>query len=364
MATKFYSLKNILKKKAQYNIIIGERSNGKTYGCLKYALERYVKYGDEIGYIRRWKEDVRGKRATQLFASLVADGVISKLTNGEFSSVDSYAGKFYLCNYDKNLKKTVRAPQPFCYGFALTDMEHDKSISFPNIRTIIFDEFLTRKMYLPDEFVTFMNTLSTIIRHRDDVTIFMLGNTVNKYCPYFKEMGLDKIENMEQGRIDVYKYGQTNLKVAVEYCDNSQRQSKASDVYFAFNNPKLQMITGGKWEIDLYPHLPTKYRPSEVVFTYFIDFDDNLLQCEVVDNGKDIFTFIHRKTTDIKNEDDLVYRLIQSPRPNIVMNICKPFNKATQMVWKLFQIDKVFYQDNEVGEIVRNYLGQCGKLLK
>ena len=46
------------------------------------------------------------------------------------------------------------------------------------------------------------------------------------------------------------------------------------------------------------------------------------------------------------------------------MNICKPFNKATQMVWKLFQIDKVFYQDNEVGEIVRNYLGQCGKLLK
>ena len=364
MATKFYSLKNILKKKAQYNMIIGERSNGKTYGCLKYALERYFKYGDEIGYIRRWKEDVRGKRATQLFAALVADGVVSKLTNGEYSSVDSYAGKFYLCNYDENLKKTIRAPQPFCYGFALTDMEHDKSISFPNIRTIIFDEFLTRKMYLPDEFVTFMNTLSTIIRHRDDVTIFMLGNTVNKYCPYFKEMGLDKIENMEQGRIDVYKYGQTDLKVAVEYCDNAQRQSKASDVYFAFNNPKLQMITGGKWEIDLYPHLPTKYRPSEVVFTYFIDFDDNLLQCEVVDNGKDIFTFIHRKTTEIKNEDDLVYRLVQSSRPNILMNICKPFNKVTQMVWKMFQMDKVFYQDNEVGEIVRNYLGQCGKLLK
>ena len=36
----------------------------------------------------------------------------------------------------------------------------------------------------------FMNVLSTIIRDRENIKIFMLGNTVNKYCPYFDEMGL------------------------------------------------------------------------------------------------------------------------------------------------------------------------------
>ena len=54
-------------------------------------------------------------------------------------------------------------------------MEHDKSNSYPSINTVIFDEFLTRRFYVPDEFILFMNVLSTIIRLRDNVKIFMLG---------------------------------------------------------------------------------------------------------------------------------------------------------------------------------------------
>ena len=45
MAIKFYDLKAILSKGAQYNMIFGERSNGKTYAVLKYALEKYVNDG-------------------------------------------------------------------------------------------------------------------------------------------------------------------------------------------------------------------------------------------------------------------------------------------------------------------------------
>ena len=41
---EFYSLDNILKNNAHYNIIIGERSNGKTYACLKYGLEKINLY--------------------------------------------------------------------------------------------------------------------------------------------------------------------------------------------------------------------------------------------------------------------------------------------------------------------------------
>ena len=63
----------------------------------------------------------------------------------------------------------------------------------------------------------FANVLSTIIRHRNDVKIFMLANTVNKYCPYFKEMGLKHITEMKQGSIDIYTYGSSDLRVAVEY---------------------------------------------------------------------------------------------------------------------------------------------------
>ena len=138
------------------------------------------------------------------------------------------------------------------YTFALSDGEHDKSTSFPNIKTIVFDEFLTNKVYLNDEFVLFMNTVSTIVRRREDVRIYMLGNTVNKYCPYFQEMGLEHIQKMVQGTIDIYAYGESTLTVAVEYCANAQTEARpTAHKYFAFNNPKLAMITGGAWEINI-----------------------------------------------------------------------------------------------------------------
>ena len=63
---KYYSLDNILKKNCVYNIIFGERSNGKTYAVLKYGIEQYFKNGGQIAIIRRWKEDITGKRASDM----------------------------------------------------------------------------------------------------------------------------------------------------------------------------------------------------------------------------------------------------------------------------------------------------------
>ena len=357
---KYYSLAPILSKDAQYNIIFGERSNGKTYAILDHILEDFCKHGNQGALVRRWKEDFRGKRGQQMFDALVTDGRVSQLTNGKYSKVYSYSGKWYLANPDARTGKMVSAPEPFCFGFALSDVEHDKSTSYPKVKTIFFDEFLTRQYYLPDEFVTFMNVVSTIVRQRSDVRIFMAGNTVNQYCPYFTEMGLTHIKEMDKGAIEVYKYGESKLRVAVEYADSISKKGKPSDIYFAFDNPKLTMITGGSWEMAMYPHLPYKYLPQNVLFTYFMKFNDELLQCEIIHIKNSLFTYIHRKTTPIQNEDkDIIYSLEYDPRPNHIRNMrhCSlPFNKK---IGQFFADNQVFYQDNEVGEIVRNYLVQC-----
>ena len=357
---KYYSLAPILSKDAQYNIIFGERSNGKTYAILDHILEDFCKHGNQGALVRRWKEDFRGKRGQQMFDALVTDGRVSQLTNGKYSTVYSYSGKWYLANPDARTGKMVSAPEPFCFGFALSDVEHDKSTSYPKVKTIFFDEFLTRQYYLPDEFVTFMNVVSTIVRQRSDVRIFMAGNTVNQYCPYFTEMGLTHIKEMDKGAIEVYKYGESKLRVAVEYADSISKKGKPSDIYFAFDNPKLTMITGGSWEMAMYPHLPYKYLPQNVLFTYFMKFNDELLQCEIIHIKNSLFTYIHRKTTPIQNEDkDIIYSLEYDPRPNHIRNMrhCSlPFNKK---IGQFFADNQVFYQDNEVGELVRNYLVQC-----
>lgn len=188
----------------------------------------------------------------------------------------------------------------------------------------------------------------------------MLGNTVNKYCPYFGEMGLNNVPKMKQGTIDVYKYGDSGLKVAVEYCDPASKKGKPSDIYFAFNNPRLEMITGGAWEIDIYPHLPYHYMPKEVIYKFFIVFSDAILQCEIIQHENDVFCFIHQKTTDLQERSsDLIYSTEYKTNPMYRRNILKPALPIERKIYELFRTEKIFYQDNETGEIIRNYLNWC-----
>ena len=356
--TKYYSLDRILSRHATYNLIIGERSNGKTFSVLKYGLERYTSTGEQMAIVRRWDTDYKGKNGQVMFDGLVSAGGVSDLTGGEWTGVYYYSGRWYLCRYLEGGTRE-RDETPFAYAFSINTGEHDKSTSYPGITTILFDEFITRVAYIPNEFILFMNLCSTIIRDRSNVTIFMCANTVNKFCPYFGEMGLTHIAKMKQGDIDVYHYGESSLSVAVEYCKPS-KQGKASDVYFAFDNPKLQMITGGEWEIDVYPHSPYKYAPKDILLSFFIIFDRHVLQAEVISKEDSVYLFIHRKTGEIKDpERDLVYTPDYNPRPNYRRNILIPSDRVGQRIANLFKTEKVFYQDNEVGEVVRNYLIWC-----
>lgn len=357
---KFYSLKNILTKNARYNLIFGERSNGKTYSVQEYALKRFWSDGEQLAVIRRWREDFRGKRGGQYFDNMSCNGkgqnVVSKITNGLYDRIVYSCSKWYLAYFDEQTQKNILHEKPFAFAFALTEMEHDKGNSYLGIKSILFDEFMTRSAYLPDEFVIFMNTISSIIRHRNDVKIFMCANTVSKFCPYFNEMGLNHVKQMQKGDIDVYTYGKSGLIVAVEYSD-SPNTFKPSDVYFAFDNPKLQMITGGQWELDFYPHLSIKYDKKDILFSYFIQFEDHILQADIIITGKERFTYIHQKTTDIKHpEKDILFTPLPDEHKNHYSSLNKPVDKISKRIIYFFAANKVFYQSNDIGELVNQFI--------
>ena len=371
---KYWSPEKILEIEAQYYVIYGERSNGKTTGIEGLAIEEYVEsgYKDQLAIMRRWEEDYKGKNGSQMFKSINENGwinmkgkhhTIESITKGKYNQIMYYSQRWYFVKYDENGKVLEKAEEPFALGFSITSEEHYKSTSYPNVKTVLFDEFITRSYYIPDEFVKFQNLLSTIIRLRDDVKIFMCGNTINKYCPYFTEMGLTNIKKQKPNTIDVYTYGDSGLTVAVEYSDFKGTKKK-SNKYFAFDNPKLQMITNGGWEMSIYPHLPVKYHPSEIKYIYFIYFNEELLQCEIIGSKqhKTVFTYIHRKTTPIKEDNvNIVFQCESDGRRNYRRKITKPFDDVGKRIYEFFRMDKVFYQDNEVGEIVRNYVNWCKK---
>ena len=83
-----------------------------------------------------------------------------------------------------------------------------------------------------------------------------------------------------------------------------------------------------------------------------------MLQGDIISVDNKNFIFIHRKSTPIKDwDEDLIFSLdMWDARPNIIRGLDKSSLKCVRIIKEYFREDKVFYQDNEVGEVVRNFL--------
>ncbi len=109
LKSEYYNINPIREVNCQYNMIMGERSNGKTYSVLEIILTNWWENGKQGAYIRRWKEDYRGKRAVQLFAGHHSENnqFVSNLTGGVWDCVKYYSGKWCLAKQDEELGKVV-----------------------------------------------------------------------------------------------------------------------------------------------------------------------------------------------------------------------------------------------------------------
>ena len=351
---EYYSLKRILKCNATYNVIYGKRSNGKTYSVVERALANNWK----LAYIRRFDEEITRKN----LQSLITPHDIAKHTKGEWNGCCYQSNCFYF-TFTENGKVLRKAKEPFCHCFALNTMETTKGADNGYFPIILFDEFITRRFYLPNEFVLFQNLLSSIIRDRDGSEIYMLANTVNQSCPYFAEMGLTRIDKMKQGEIQIIDYGDSGLRVAVEYCNDTTNTVKTSK-YFAFDNPQLKMITNGKWEIKGYPHCPISVNRDNIAFVFFVVFEEHIVRGNVVNDNGNVFVLFnpHTNINRTLTENDVVYKIDVSPYPLWCQSINETPTDAHKIIRELITRNKMYFSDNTTGEIIRNWLKQQSQI--
>lgn len=347
---KYYSSKKIRKLKALYNMIMGQRSNGKTFDWVDNLMNDYSKNGDRGAYIRRYDAEIAPKNLMKLMEG----HDIEKITNGKWNSVEYKRNQFTFCiKVDGEI--ITRDDQSFCDVYALNTWETSKGADRGIVKTICFDEFMTRKAYLTDEFVIFQQVLSSIIRDRDDVTIFMIANTVNKYCPYFKEMGLHNVENMKPGEIELYNFGESGLTVAVELCAESENTRKVKK-FFAFDNPQLEMITTGKWEIALYPHAPCKFTKEDILKRFYVIFNNKTVAGDIIQTKKHFFIFYYYYTGFHEpNEDDIIYKEKHDGYIMHAKHLTDCPTEYHRLIASMIRDEREFYSDNEVGELIRNW---------
>lgn len=177
----YYNIAPIDATGAIYRLIVGQRSNGKTYSVCRHIIEDYFNEGKRGAYIRRYEESITPKNLQSLFNPHLQ--LIWELSEHKWNSIFYRAKEFHLCAIDSEGKIIAKDDTAFCITAAINTSENTKGEDRGEVHTIVFDEFMTRSGYLNNEFVRFMNLLSTLIRDRENAVVYMLANTVKSEEP-------------------------------------------------------------------------------------------------------------------------------------------------------------------------------------
>lgn len=164
----WYDIGQTLSYNCLFNFVIGSRGCGKTYAAKKRAIKQFIEKGHQFVYLRRFQDELM-ETAESYFNDIVFNDefpeVVIEYKNGCYYVNDQLAG----------------------YAMALTKAKDYKSISYPLVYLIIFDEFLIEdngySRYLKNEVKQFLNFYMSIDRYRG-CTVFFLANSVSMINPY------------------------------------------------------------------------------------------------------------------------------------------------------------------------------------
>ena len=178
----FWDIKRTLTHNTLINIIVGNRGGGKSFGCKELAIDNFIKKKEQFGYIRRYKDDLK-EPMIQFFKDIEF-----KYPEYEFKTDSKY---FYIRLKPADPKEKWTEKDIAGFGFTLSTANNKKSISYPNITLLIYDEFLIDKgnqRYLSNEPVSLLSLYETIARpgtNHPRVILFMLANAITITNPYF-----------------------------------------------------------------------------------------------------------------------------------------------------------------------------------
>lgn len=327
----WYDINKTLTYNCLFNFIIGNRGSGKTYGAKKRAVKQFLDKGYQFVYLRRFKEEL-DETAESYFNDIII--------NKEFPDVViEYRAGCYFIN-----------DQLAGYAMALTKAKDYKSISYPLVYLIIFDEFLIEdngySRYLKNEVKQFLNFYMSIDRYRG-CTVFFLANSVSMVNPYTMYFNL----SLPYGS-NIYRRGDVLLQLVQDEEFIKERKETRFGKIIAGTDFEEYAIEN-KFTGDSKTFLMKKTEKSNYYFTFVYRGEDYGIW---VDYNEGKF-FVSQ---DVDPCCKLIYSVTvddHSPNTLLLSNI----NKA--VFWKKFienyKMGNVYFENQKVKNIVYEVIKLC-----
>lgn len=342
----YYTLDNIKKTNARYRLLIGEKANGKSYAVKYDALSRaWADPQHKFILLRRFDLEIKQNAVETYFRDPPAD-VIRDITSDECDGVCAWHGQIFLTKFNPKTGKADKI-RHVGYYMALTAEQHYASGAYPDVDMVIFEEFVSRGAYLPNEPKKLQYLISTIARHRA-ITIYMIGNSITRVCPYFNEWQLVNIPRQKQGTIEIYHQHTDDgiIDIAVEFCANIGYKNKM------FFGAHAKSIVSGEWEVDTYPTLLGNIdHDYDILYTIVITAKNFTFLAQLLtarDTGL-YFWYVQPKTTPRHKDTRLITDIATITD---IYTTCgfRPLAATEREIFPLFfRPDGVVFSDNLTG---------------
>lgn len=338
----------IFESGISFYMLLGQRSDGKTYGIIEDSVKQYFIDETPSAYIRRFAESITKPLLQDLCNP--QNNLISDLSGGEYNNNEYISRRFYLSDTDGE----KRDAKPFLYSYALNTWETAKGADSGKFHNIIFDEYVSASKYLPNEYGIFENVLSSIMRNRGNSRLVLLGNPVNQICPYFDEFDIEP-HKLKPGDI-VYKKSSNGMILKFVYVPPMNNKFRHSAKFFDFG--KSDSIKTGYWEFGEFPHIAADFlKHCEFLFNFAVYYKKQYAICNFycTDNGVVFccWTMTDENDDVLQNDETVLYSDVQT----FDANVCTAWARdtLTDEYDRCIKSNRQYFADNKTGNFVKSW---------
>lgn len=341
--------------------IYSGRNRGKSFEISTQLLADAWYDDKQFGYIRR--NDCTSYDIEQYFADKTE--FIKDMTGGKCCGVTRVKGRLKFYHLEEDEGEVTRVLDKDCgYFFALSRQSAYKSLQYPEVTNLIYEEVLTDQTYLSSEPEKLMNLYSTVRRGKKDFRMWLVSNTVSVVNPYSKSWGIYLSKNKPgEVRLSKLYLGSYNdkgeeeyLLIAAHYLKDKGDLTK-EDLKKKRNRIKTG-IASNKWdELHLYTTCDISFmkKYSKILETVVFEFDDLMFQCDIVeipDNLIDVYINKDEEDFDDKTFSNNTMPVLYFRRKTSKIhdytrtytNNPDTFNPySTKGFQKIYRIDKIFW---------------------
>ena len=355
---KLYDPTTIPFEKIRYIILMSTRKTGKTNTSLLFALVLWQMYGITTAYVRQLEREITYNAIKSFFDVLRTFNYASIVTGGEYTDFEIRGSYGYLVHYNENMKVDKRSDPFIWFGAISAQAKYKSKLNLTKCQFIMFDEFIS-KVHINDEFGEFVQLLSTIIRDKTDVKIWMLANSQDIYNEYLYNLMIQsEVQRMAQDDNALIVTPKGTCLYVEMIGDRSLEREKLNTLYFGFNHASIGAVTGGDWSVAEYPRIIREEREI-ITKSIYVLFNNQIMQIEVAYNERlHTHVLVHR-ATQISEKALIIFTI--SDIVDYRYQFAFGAGKMCKLLWRLFDARMFFYADNTLGYTMEKYVAAAAK---